>query len=205
MIKSKYLIIGSLFIFILNFFTLLNLNFTKDQKLQPLGTIIALASVLLFLFGCGLEIKRTLKKKSQIQSQANRTIDVLSKDQLKTPIKRWIAFFILLWVFVIYPVIIMGRMSILQKFINEIPDTRGNIGAMGGAAMFILLAMIATIYPGIYLNPLIIFPLILLLLSFYFFFSHHWHKILDIILFLIVLAILTTQLVLSSLIGMSGS
>lgn len=197
-IKGVYLIFGSVLLFIVNFLTLLNLNFTKNQGLQFLGAIIALASVLFFLLGVISVIRNGFQSKAQTKNQ------LITKQEKQSKIypKRLIGVFILLWLFVIYPLIGMWQMGLTHKLFGGLPETGGNMGAITGMVIFIPLVMVATIYPGLYFSPLIVFPLILLPLSAYFIFSSSWHKITDAVLLILIVFCLVVQIVLPGLIGM---
>ncbi len=197
--KGAYLILGSVLLFIINFLTLLNLNFTKNQGLQSLGAIIALFSMLLLLLGVVLTIKNILRGKTQTKSQPI----IKQEKQLRTHPKRLIGVFIFLWLFIVFPLIAMWQMGLIHKLFGEIPETGGNTGAIIGMVIFIPLAMVGTIYPGLYLSPLIVFPILLLPLATYFIFSHTWHKTTDTLLLIFVVFCLVVQMFFPQLVGMT--
>lgn len=191
-LKGRYLLLLSVTIFVLNFLTLLNLNFTKNPGLQILGTIIALVSVVIFLAGLVLGIKHIFSKGISLKKQAV----VAERKQSSIFLKRLIGVFVILWIFVVFPLIAMGQTGLIYKITEGFPSAGSNIGAISGMMIFVPLVMVATIYPGLYFSPLVIFPLILLPLAVYLIFSRSWHRVADSILFLLLITCLIGQLIL---------
>lgn len=180
LVKSKHILYISIFLFIINFFTLANLNFTQNKILQSMGGVIAIISIILIMISFILVIIGLIKNKTQ----EPKKISVSAKNKGK----KIIGLFILIWLFVIFPLIAMTRLGIWSK-LSESP-TNSLVGQM----VFVILIVIGVFIPAISLSPLIIYIIPLLILAVYFLFSRSWHKWLDIVLFVIIFILIILQI-----------
>ncbi len=180
LVRSKQLFLFSTLLFIVDFLTLANLNFTRNKTLQSIGKIIAVVSILAILTSFILAIVELVKKKAQ---QPQKPLL-----QVKNRGKKFIGLFILAWLLIVFPIIGMNRMGILHKMLE------GTTGSLFGQLLFIILATVATIYPGLYLSPMIVFVVPLLILMVYFLFSKSWHKWFDGLLVVVIIILIILQI-----------
>jgi len=189
--KSKYILLFSIFLFIVNFLTLANLNLTRDKTLQWIGGVIAIISVLSILISFVLVVVKFTKNKAQ----EPKKLPVPAKNKGK----KLIGLFILVWLFIVFPLAAITRLEIWSKVLEYPAES------LVGQIIFIVLIIIGVFIPSIFLSPLIINIVPLLILAVYFLFSRSWHKWLDIILIVIIFVLIILQIDKGLISGFGGN
>jgi hypothetical protein len=178
--KSKYIFLFSILLFIIDFLTLANTNFTQDKTLQGVGGVIAIISALSILISFILVVAKFIKNKNQEPKEP----PVPAKNKGK----KLVGLFVLAWLFIIFPLVAMTGLGIWSK-VSEYPA-----GSFIGRIVFIVLITIGVFIPTIFLSPLIIYIVPLLFLAAYFLFSRSWHKWFDIVLIVIISVLIILQI-----------
>ncbi len=180
------LLLISIILFVIDFLTLGNVNFTTNPILERIGQIIGIILVLSFVINLIVIIVNFIRK---VRKHAQEEWEKKSPAERRAiRIKRLIGYLLLLWLFVIFPTIALGPMGILSQV------SAGGQGKLIGMMLFLVMVTIGTVIPGLYLSPLIICIFPLFLLSIYFIFSKSWHKWRDPIFIIFMLLLTALQI-----------
>lgn len=180
------LLLISLVLFFIDFLTVGNLNFTTDPILLRIGQIIGIVAILSIFINLIVVIVDLIKKMRRHSQEIWEKKSPSEKRAFR--IKRSIGLLLLLWLLIIFPVIAMSQMGLFPKVFAA------SQGSLAGMILFLIMAGIGTIIPGIYLSPLIFFVFPLFLLSIYFILSGSWHKWRDTIFIFFILFLIVGQI-----------
>jgi hypothetical protein len=181
LVKARYFLLFSIFLFIIAFITLSDSRFGSIPILEGAGQIITIVMVLSIFINLILTIVDVVKKRRRYP---------LKPEEKKSPteekfirIKNLTGRLLLLWLLVIFPIIGMSLMINL----STIPESGGR------TPLDTVLLVITALIGALYLSPLILCIFPLYLFSFYFLFSKKWHKWRDPIFACIIFILLIFQ------------
>jgi len=182
LVKARYFLLFSIFLFIVAFITLSDSRFGSNPILEGAGQIITIIMTLSIIVNLILTIVDMVKK---IRRHPPKPEEKQSPTEEKfVQIKNLTGRLLLLWLLVIFPVIGISQMVNLPTM-----SERGGRTPLD-AVLFYITAFIGTLY----LSPLILCIFPLYLFSFYFLFSKKWHGWRDLIFACIISILLILQI-----------
>jgi hypothetical protein len=182
LVKARYFLLLSIFLFIVAFITLSDSRFGSNPILEGAGQIITIVMVLSIFVNLILTAIDVVKKIQRYPPKPEEKQSPTEEKFVRT--KNLIGRLLLLWLLVIFPIIGMSLMVNL----STISESGGRTPL--DTVLFFITALTGTLY----LSPLILCIFPLYLFSFYFLFSQKWHRWRDPIFACIIFILLILQI-----------